>query len=317
MLKEEDTVMSYSLKQVAFNIIQAATRPLIGKGIGRFRLLWHIYNFAIKKIRPEQAEIIEIEDFLMKVSTKERGLDGITIALVFTHSYEPMTTQVFKNVLCKGMNVIDVGANIGYFSLLASKLVGDSGKVWAIEPEPNNFKHLIENVRLNNMENIIPVDKAASDVGGKTSLFVSKEESGEHSLVGGRLHTKDTIEVETLKLDDLIDNHKVDLIKTDTEGHEMSVLSGASNIIARNRDLILIIEFLPLGIKASGHTPRIFWRMLGEYNFKYIYIIDEVRKEILPGSCEKAIKWCQKNKLGVNLLCSREQIGLNKKEVLQ
>jgi len=308
--------MSYSPKQVAFNIIQTVTRPLIGKGLGRLRLLWHTYNFAIKKLRPEQAETIEVEGFLMKVSTKERGFDGITITLVIAHSYEPMTTQVFKSVLRKGMNVIDVGANIGYFSLLASRLVGNNGKVWAIEPEPNNFKNLIENIKLNSMENIIPVGKAASDINDKARLFISREESGEHSLVGIHPQIKDTIEVETFKLDDLVDNHKVDLIKTDTEGHEVSVLSGASNIITHNKNLVLIIEFLLPGIKASGHTPKIFWRILRGYGFKYIYIIDEIKKEILLGTCEEAIKRCQKSKLGVNLLCSRNQIDLNERKVL-
>lgn len=302
-----------AIRQVAFNIIKVAVRPLIGKGLGRLRLPRYIYSLATQRLTPEQAKTIEVEGFLIKVSTKERGLDGVTTTLAITHSYESMTTQIFKNVLGKGMNVIDIGANIGYFSLLSSKLVSNSGKVWAIEPEPNNFRNLVENIRLNSMENIIPVNRAASDTDGKARLFVSKEESGEHSLVRGRPHIKNTIEVNTFKLDDLIDNNKIDFIKTDTEGHEMSVLSGASNIITCNKNLVLITEFWPPGIKASGHTPRIFWQMLERYDFKYIYIIDEIKKEILPGTCEEAVKRCWENKLSVNLLCSREQIDLNKR----
>jgi len=309
-----------AIKVVAFNIIKVTVRFLIIKGLGRpLYKLWlprHIYGLATQKLMPEQAKTVKVGDFLMKVSTKERGLDGMTTTLVTIQSHEPMTTQVFKSVLCKGMNVINVGANIGYFSLLASKLVGNSGKVWAIEPEPNNFEKLVGNIKLNNMENIIPIKKAASDTNGKARLFISKEEPGTHSLVRSYLHIKDPIEVETIRLDDLIGDYRVDFIKTDTEGHEMSVLSGASNIITHNKNLVLVTEFLPPGIEASGHTPKAFWQMLRKYDFNYIYIIDETRKEILPGTCEETVKRCQGNKFSINLLCSREQIDLNKRKVL-
>ena len=190
-------------KRVTFNLLRLAVKPLIGKGLGRLGFPRYIYGELTKFLMPEQAKIIQVENFKMKVNTDKRGLDGMTTIVVASHTYEPMTTKVFKSILKEGMNAIDVGANIGYFTLLASKLVGVNGKVWAVEPEPHNLQCLLDNVALNKLTNVVAFEKAASDRNGKAVFYVSKGESGEHSLVAGRPHIKDTIEVETMELDTL------------------------------------------------------------------------------------------------------------------
>jgi len=296
------------LKRIAFRLLILASQPLIGKGLGHLHFPGYIYNKLSKLIMPEQAKIIQVENFKMKVNTDRRGLDGMTTIVVASHTYEPMTTKVFKMLLKDGMNAVDVGANIGYFTLLSSKLVGANGKVWAVEPEPHNLQCLLDNVALNNLTNVVAFEKAASDVSGKSVFYVSKRECGEHSLVAGRPYIKDTIEVETMLLDNMIDSKRVDFIKTDTEGNEVAVLRGARRIIKYNKELVLITELFLPGLKASGYTPQDFFGMLKQ-RFRFIYIIDEIRKEILAGTCQEAVKRCQGGKFSVNLLCSRNHIS--------
>jgi len=306
-----------SLKGLAIGIIGIVAKPLISKGLGQSKLLRYIYSKVTKHLITEQMKTVQVENFKIKINTDERGLDGMT-NIVVTRKYEVMTTKVFKSLLKEGMNVIDVGACIGYHTVLASKLVGRSGKVWAIEPEPHNFRDLQGNIALNHLTNVIATGKAVSDKNGKANLFISKESSGNHSLfvlppfTGNKNHY---IEVETIKLDDLIDGQKIDFIKTDTEGNEMAVLSGAKQILKANKNLILVTELLRLGTEAVGYSPQDLFRIL-EQHFRFIYIIDEKRREILPGTYEEAIKRCKGNQVSVNLLCSREQIDLNKRRIL-
>lgn len=297
-------------KQVLFYLLKSAVKPLIGKGLGDLWLAKSVYGELTKLLMPEQAKIVDIEGFKMRVNTDKRGLDGMTTLIVTSHTYEPMTTKVFKALLKEGMNAIDVGANIGYFTLLASKLIGNKGKVWAIEPEPHNLQCLLDNVVLNNLTNVVAFEKAASDVNGKAIFYVSRRESGEHSLLTGRPSIKDTIEVETMKLDDLIDGQRIDFLKTDTEGNEMSVLMGAQSLLDNNKEIKVITEMFLPGIKAAGHRPNTYWGLLESFGFKFIYILDEIRKEIIIGTCAEAVRRCQGGKFSVNLLCSRGYIEI-------
>ena len=298
------------VKGWAFGALKMAVNPLIGKGLGDLWLAKSVYGVLTKLLMPEQAKIIGVENFKMKVNTDARGLDGMTTFIATSHTYEPMTTKVFRSLLKEGMNAIDVGANIGYFTLLSSKLVGVNGKVWAVEPEPHNLQCLLDNIVLNKLSNVIVFEKAASDVTGKSIFYVSKRESGEHSLLPGRPHIKDTIEVETMKLDDLIDGQRVDFLKTDTEGNEMSVLMGAKSLLDNNAEIKVISELFLPGIKAAGHTPDTYWGLLESFGFKFFYILDEIRKEIIPGTCEEAVRRCKGGKFSVNLLCSRSHIKI-------
>jgi len=297
-------------KWLALSIVGIVAKPLISKGWGRFRLLQYIFSKITKWLIPEQMKTVQLENFKLKISTDKRGLDGMT-AIIITHKYEVMTTKVFKSILQEGMNVIDVGACIGYHTVLASKLVGKEGKVWAIEPEPHNFRDLQGNIALNHLTNIITTEKAASDKSGKANLFVCKESSGNHSLFATPFIKNKSycIEIETIKLDDLIGGQRIDFIKTDTEGNEMAVLRGARQILKTNENLILVTEFVLPEIEAARYSPRGLFRMLKQH-FRFIYIIDERGKEIVTGTCAEAIRRCQKGKYPVNLLCSKREIQL-------
>jgi FkbM family methyltransferase len=301
-----------SIKKALFALIKIGTRPLVGKGLGKQVLLRAIYAKITQVLIPEIDKVVKVNGFLVRVATDFKGLDGTTATLVAKNDYEPLTTRAFKSILREDMGVVDVGANIGYFTLLSSKLVSNSGKVWAAEPEPHNLSSLKANIELNHFNNIVIVDKAITDYDGIAKFFVSKSESGEHSLIGGRSHIKDTINVITSRLDNVVNGEKVNLIKVDTEGNEYSVLKGARETILANKDIKVITEVWFPGVIASGHQPIDLWRLLIDYGFMDFYVLDEIGRKIYAGNAEYTLKKteerCHSGKFSINLLSSRSMI---------
>ena len=153
-----------------------------------------------------------------------------------------------QRTLKEGMNVIDAGANIGVYTVLAAEKVGNTGKVIAIEPEPKNYKQLLENIELNNFQNVIPKNIALLNHKGSEKLYLSSS-PGSHSLIFHE-DKNSYIEVPVKTIDKLLeelDIKKVDIIKIDAEGAEAPILKGAEKTLKINPNLKIIV--------ASYHYP--------------------------------------------------------------
>jgi len=146
--------------------------------------------------------------------------------------YEAPLRKFFD--LKKGV-FIDIGANLGKYTILMGKKLGDKGSVISIEPESHTIKLLKQNIVLNKLKNVVVVGKACSSKTGKSTLYLegTKYSGGLHSLKKHAHHVgKTKIEVETL--DSIISKlgfKRADLIKIDVEGSELEVLRGAQKII--------------------------------------------------------------------------------------
>jgi len=100
------------------------------------------------------------------------------------YCWEPEESEFLKNYIKKGMNLVDIGANIGYYTLLFSKWTGDQGKVYAFEPEPENYKLLVKNVKANNCLNVVDSQEAVSNKIGASSFFLAADKnSGDNRLL--------------------------------------------------------------------------------------------------------------------------------------
>ncbi len=133
---------------------------------------------------------------------------------------------------------IDVGANVGKYSIMVGNRLKNNGKVISIEPEINNFLTLKENIKLNKLNNVILENSACSEKNGLVQLYLS-DYPGQHSIYR---KTKHRIKVRSVKLDDLIKKYslkKVNLIKIDVEGAEIDVLKGAENILKKFKPKII------------------------------------------------------------------------------
>ena len=225
---------------------------------------------------------------------------GVGYYLENFNLFEPYITTILLSYLKKGDTFIDVGANIGYYTILAGKAIGPNGSVLAIEPEPINLKYLRQNISQNQLTNAKVIASVASSIHGQVKLYLSPVSSGEHSLL--RKTTK-YIEVEAQTLDDLVinDGLKPRLIKIDVEGAEMNVLAGAKKTIASFKPVI-IFEY------SGQYTETIFsLKTLIDLGYN-LYLIDEKDKETIKTD-PSIIDALLSHKTHLNLLATPNQIN--------
>ncbi len=151
-------------------------------------------------------------------------------------AYEAHLTAVFEEYCTSGMTVVDVGANLGYYSLLAARLVGPSGKVVALEPNSENCRLLLSSLRLNDAGNVQLLPVAADTATGWAYYSTHVGSNGGLIEEGDLLSHPGTV-VPTFRLDDLVEG-PVGFLKMDVEGAEGRVVRGATRIIERDRPVV-------------------------------------------------------------------------------
>lgn len=298
---------SQRLKTAVFKVFVALVKPLWGKGFGRIPPVGAAYKYLYRKLAVKEV-ILQIHGGKMITRTSE--LDGISHELIYCSAYEKLETKLFEQYVAKDMIVVDIGANVGYYTLLAAKLVGDKGKVFAFEPEPDNYALLVRNVELNGYGNVITVRKAVSSKMGRAKLFLNKQ-TGAHGFLPDREDVIGVMTVETVSLDEYFGGKEcpVDIIKLDVEGSEISVLLGMQNVVKNNDNLKLFTEFWPWGLQKSGFPLQGYWDKLVESGFSFIYLINEQEQRLEPADFTSVVNYCEDTSVvklpSANLLCSK------------
>jgi FkbM family methyltransferase len=158
--------------------------------------------------------------------------------------WDPQLTQLVKNRLDRGMVFIDIGAHSGYFTLLAARNVAESGRVLAVEPNPKIANQLRENLNASNIHNTTIEQIACNEHGGAAVLYVHDDSnSSASSLSEVNVHSGNQIAVQCQPLDEVVERHalnRVDLIKIDVEGAELSVIRGALSTLSRFKPTIVM-----------------------------------------------------------------------------
>jgi FkbM family methyltransferase len=213
-----------------------------------------------------------------------------------------------QRILKEGDTVIDVGAFIGYYTLIFAKLVGKDGLVYAFEPDPENFALLRKNVEINEYKNVVLIQKAVADFTGKTRLYLSKENKGDHriyDLGDGR----DSIEIEVTRLDDCIGAVPVNLVKIDAEGAEVRVLKGMQSLLEKSVRLSMMIECFPSALERFGDSVTELLNLLGKQGL-LTYNINVCRKELERLSFDFFQRYTAEHNNHTNLLCVRKDVRL-------
>ena len=148
-----------------YSVYKKLSQSLNGSGLSKIGFIRSAHQKLIKNLTPE---IVEFE-----------GLKMYHLGQVSQENNDYL--NILKQNIHSGNIVLDIGANIGYYTLIMSKLVGSTGKVYAFEPEPKNFEVLKKNIELTKLDNVILEQKALSDIDGVTYLELSKD-SGQHRL---------------------------------------------------------------------------------------------------------------------------------------
>ena len=221
--------------------------------------LRQLTNWTIRKLLPKQLQIGEATIML------NPNVPVVSGALNFG-VYEKAGPGPRPRGSVAGMTVLDVGANVGYYTALAARRVGPSGRVIALEPDPESYKYLKETIAANAVGNVQAFPIAASDVPATVPLYISHDNRGDNRLYHPGADWPE-IEVEARPIDALLaenDIETLDFIKIDVQGYEPKVIAGLRDTITRSPKLTLLTEFWPKGIRDAGADPREFLKTLRE-----------------------------------------------------
>jgi FkbM family methyltransferase len=164
---------------------------------------------------------------------------------ILTGQHEPMVQEALRRTVAPGMTIFDVGADVGFFSILSAGLAGPGGHVEAFEPVPASAEAVRVNAALNGFENVSVHRVAVSDHVSRETLLVVADHSWSHlSDRGNHVDTRERIEVELVCLDDQIASGALpapDVVKIDVEGSEGAVLRGLTRTLS-SRPVTVICE---------------------------------------------------------------------------
>jgi FkbM family methyltransferase len=243
-------------------------------------------------LKPLRAFVpLSVKEFLY--SLKERkpqivSLDGFKLAvhqhdIIISESiknsgvWAESETRLFRELITPGMVVIDVGANIGYFSLLASTLVGPLGEVHAFEPDPVNCGLLKKNVRMNRASNIKVVQGALSNNDDPVPLFLNSDNKGDHRIweASGESRTKITVKATTL--DRYLEENALtpSFIKIDVQGAEGQVLEGMKETLILRPPQFMILELWPEALRKCETNPEQMVKLIADAGFTIRVVADD------------------------------------------
>tara|TARA_Y100001949_G_scaffold155288_1_gene143417 strand:- start:207 stop:1010 length:804 start_codon:yes stop_codon:yes gene_type:complete len=234
------------------NKLFKSTMKIVGnKGLGKNFLGKAIKNYLVQNSKTN--EII--------VNGYRMLLDEDDVMQMSLFDYDPIETKIVRTHVKKNDITVDIGSNIGYYTLLMAK---QGAEVFSYEPEPKNFELLKKNITLNDFSlNVKLYNKAVSDFNGHSKLILAARPEygvGKHKLDTNRFG-KESIDVEVTK----IELDKIDFAKIDVEGTELHVLRGMKSLPNK-----MLIEFNAKNLKESGSDYKDFFNFIEKYKIKQI-----------------------------------------------
>lgn len=262
----------------------------------RFRVIRYFRRRFYRLVSRYKSDYTEIEGRKMYLDKN----DSLKLSL---YPYANEQTNFFKNNIKQGDIVLDLGANIGYFTCLFAQLVGKTGKVFAFEPEPNNFKLLKKNVEVNGYKNVTIEQKAVTNKTSKIKMFLSNSPK-DHRIYDPN-DNRDFIEIDAIALDDYFKDfdQEINFVKSNVQGADFGAFEGMLSLVEKCKsNIVMALEFSPVLLKGFGSDPEKFVDLLIKYGFK----IHDIRlyEKILPISKEQLLQeYTVENKKGGFLLC--------------
>jgi FkbM family methyltransferase len=211
---------------------------------------------------------------------------------IFNQRFEKQEIDTFQRIVKPGMTIVDAGANIGLYSLIGSTLVGDKGSVFSFEPSLETFQRFQNNIKLNRISNITPLNFGLGDKPNEKLILRQDKGYGDAErylfpvteFPSIKLENMDEILIEEEIIIDTLDNYlkkskvqKIDFLKIDTEGFEFYILKGAEQILKNSPEIILLMECTALGTARAKTTQKEVFKILKEINLSIFYWNKDVR----------------------------------------
>lgn len=181
---------------------------------------------------------------------------------------ESATTEFLSSFIKRDMTFVDVGANVGYFTLLAASL---GARVVAYEPTPEVYTRLRENIELNGLQNVTLMNAAVAEKAGTLTFHQSPDDPEANSIFG----EGECIQVQAVALDDDLsrrDIRQVDLLKIDAEGAEPLVLAGAAKLLSSEHPPVMVIEVNPYCLRNAGSSAEALLELIKSSGYRCIEI---------------------------------------------
>jgi FkbM family methyltransferase len=174
-------------------------------------------------------------------------------------AFEPAVRREMMRVASRQVNVIDIGANIGYYTILTSKQIGPGKRVFSFEPQPGVVAKLRRNIEASGLPNVTVFPFALSDVAGRVPFHVPQPGGESHGSMhaNGRFQVLQVVDVETRRLDDVwqqLGSPDIGLLKMDAEGAELPILRGAVGLLSGPNRPVLVFEACEDNCQPFGYS---------------------------------------------------------------
>lgn len=243
--------------------------------------------------------VVEVDGFLLGVPSREWR------SSTYYHYRGPMEPGVyalFKSRVRPGMFVVDIGANIGLYTLLSARLLQGSGRVFSCEPAPGIFRILQNNIQLNGYLETGTVklyNTAIADRSGKMPFF-SRGDDSTHNSFYPESPDLEKLEVPIVSLDELLGaESRVDFVKIDIEGAEPLAIRGMQGLLKNNPEIMIVMEFAPEHLRRGGQDPAGFLEELIQLGLR-ASIIEDTTGELVAATPAVVL-----SRLGTNLFLTR------------
>jgi FkbM family methyltransferase len=207
--------------------------------------------------------------------------------------WEPFESELLQRSLRPGARFLDAGANLGYFSILAAAWAGEGGRVYAFEPEPENFALLTANLALNGYEERVHACRAAlSDHAGVGHLLLHPDNLGDHQLSAEARAS--SIEVALVEGAAWFAGReaRLDVVKIDVQGAEHAVVRGLLPLLAASGPTLrLLVELTPASLRAAGTSGAALIGTLATLELPF-YIVDHTEHRLAPTTADALATWC-------------------------
>lgn len=219
---------------------------------------------------------VRVTEGVITLHSKDPVISG---ALAFG-VYEPFQIETFRTQVQAGDVVLDIGANIGLYTVIAAGRVGEAGAVFSFEPEDENYALLTKNIKANNFTNTQAVNCAVSNENGTATLSLAEDNKGNHSLLSPTISGA-TQQVTIVRIDDWLRENKVEkvnVIKMDIQGAEPHALEGMRETMTYTP--ILFIEYEPALLRTAAHDPIQMLTGLQSYGYD-LYDVNEGSRSLV------------------------------------
>lgn len=265
----------------------------------RFRIVDRIYKYLNRGLVPSTAKVHGYTMYIDPYDSMGLAIGGV---------YEPLETTLVRELIRPGQVILDIGANIGYYTLLFSQQVGPSGLVFAFEPDSQSFQLLQKNIKVNNIKNTSVFQLAVADEEKDLTLYRDRFNNLDHRIVKPDWESE-AIHIRSIRLDTFYSQcspRPPDFIKMDIQGSEGYALEGMKNLLAQSANVMLLTEFWPAGLNQGGYGAEVFLRNLTSLGFSLLDTLDHANGST-PATIQELLKKYPPTQPGhTNLLCKRQ-----------